>query len=53
MKNLAEQGAWRRAYVHTRKTGNAGQADFSFHHDSSTAFRWTTPKPDTAGLSIT
>ncbi|MGB3423031.1 MAG: hypothetical protein WBF84_02460 [Castellaniella sp.] len=29
MKNLAEQGAWRGAYVHTRKTGNAGQADFS------------------------
>ncbi|MHA3903793.1 hypothetical protein ACTPOE_09580 [Castellaniella sp. WN] len=29
MKNLVEQGAWRRAYVHTRKTGNAGQADFS------------------------
>lgn len=26
---------------------------FSFHDDSSTAFRWTTPKPDTAGLSIT
>ena len=30
MKNLAEQGAWRSAYVHTRKTGNAGQADFSW-----------------------
>ena len=29
MKNLSEQGAWRCAYVHTRKTGNAGQADFS------------------------
>jgi hypothetical protein len=27
--------------------------DFLFHDDSSTAFRWTTPKPDTAGLSIT
>lgn len=26
---------------------------FLFHHDSSTEFRWTTPKPDTAGLSIT
>jgi hypothetical protein len=30
MKNLAEQGAWRSAYVHTRKTGNAGQANFSW-----------------------
>ena len=29
MKNLAEQGAWRCAYVNTRKTGNAGQTDFS------------------------
>lgn len=29
MKNLVEQGAWRSAYVNTRKTGNAGQADFS------------------------
>jgi hypothetical protein len=28
-------------------------AAYSFHHDSSTELRWTTPKPDTAGLSIT
>ena len=26
---------------------------FSFHTDFSTVIRWTTPKPDTAGLSIT
>jgi len=26
---------------------------FLFHHDSSTELRWTTPKLDTAGLSIT
>lgn len=25
---------------------------FLFHHDSSTEIRWTTPKPDTASLSI-
>ena len=31
----------------------AALAVFSFHHDSSTELRWTTPKPDTAGLSIT
>ncbi len=29
MKNLVEQGARCSAYVDTRKTGNAGQADFS------------------------
>ena len=29
MKNLFDQGAWRRAYVHTRKAGNAERADFS------------------------
>jgi predicted hotdog family 3-hydroxylacyl-ACP dehydratase len=28
-------------------------AVFSFHHDVRTELRWTTPKPDTAGLSIT
>ncbi len=26
---------------------------FLFHHDSSPALRWTTPRLDTAGLSIT
>lgn len=26
---------------------------FLFHDDSSSAFRWTTPRLDTAGLSIT
>ena len=31
----------------------AALAVFSFHHDSSTELRWTTPKPDAAGLSIT
>ncbi len=29
MKNLLDQGAWRSAYVDTRKTGNAERADFS------------------------
>ncbi len=27
-------------------------ANFLFHDDSSTEFRWTTPQPDTAGLSM-
>ncbi|KMK81903.1 hypothetical protein KCO_21217 [Pectobacterium brasiliense ICMP 19477] len=26
--------------------------NFLFHDDSSTEFRWTTPQPDTAGLSM-
>jgi len=30
MKNLSNQGARRRAYVDTFKTGNAGWANFSF-----------------------
>jgi len=30
MKNLTDQGAGRRAYVDTRKHGNAEQADFSW-----------------------
>ena len=29
MKNLFDQGAWRSAYVDTRKTGNAERADFA------------------------
>ncbi|MBP6019198.1 MAG: hypothetical protein KA735_06895 [Burkholderiaceae bacterium] len=30
MKNLFDQGAWRSAYVNTRKTDNAERADFPF-----------------------
>lgn len=29
MKNLFDQGAWRRVYVHTRTAGNAERAAFT------------------------
>lgn len=30
MQNLFDQGAWRSAYVNTRKTGNAERANFAY-----------------------
>jgi glutaminase len=33
--------------------GRFGIGVFSFQDDSSTGLRWTTPQPDTAGLSRT
>ena len=35
------------------KAGLAIDEHFLFHDDSSPALRWTTPEPDTEGLSIT
>jgi hypothetical protein len=51
-RNAYKAGIDRLITQHVEQELAANGRGFLFHDDSSTEFRWTTPQPDTAGLSM-